>query len=111
MQSEKGEKNNGTCKESKKSKSMGQAEMNVERNLARSLRRLGKDICQKKLSKQCKLRNMQGQRQQKEKVKQQVNSMLNNQNQLQRKQNNIGDIANDEEWYEDEKWYEEKRCY
>ena len=34
--------------------------------------------------------------------------MLNNQNQLQRKQNNIGDIANDEEWYEDEKWYEEK---
>jgi hypothetical protein len=30
MQSEKGEKNNGTCKESKKSKSMGQAEMENE---------------------------------------------------------------------------------
>ena len=34
--------------------------------------------------------------------------MLNNQNQLQRKQNNIGDIANDEEWYEDENGMKKK---
>ena len=72
------------AKESKEFKGMGQTEM--ENEIWQNRQKLGKDICQKKLSKQCQLQNMQGQRQRKTKRnKKQANSMLNNQNQLQKK--------------------------
>ena len=78
MQSEKGEKNNGTCKESKKPKSMGQTEMENE-IWQEVFGDWGKIFTREGYQSQCRLRNTQGQQQQKEKVKHKVNNLLNNQ--------------------------------